>query len=151
MTATLPEPLEDVRRGAVTVVSLGFPATPAAVGVARESARRLLQDRGFDGERLEDALLVLNELTTNAVRHGRGWTEVWLSEVPSGLLLQVGDDLDEFGVPFGSEGNPAIAGLESEDGRGLFIVTTLCPQWGVAVNPEGGKWVWAVLPAETGV
>lgn len=85
------------------------------------------------------ALLVLSELTTNAVRHGR---------VP-GRYYEVrmaydGEKLIGIEVSDPSEGLPVItdATPDAESGRGLAIVGAFAEAWGVRERVVG-KTVWA--------
>ena len=92
-----------------------------------------------DGERLDDAALVLSELMGNAVRHADGDTvRVRLRRTDGVLRIAVED---------GSPARPAPrqASLEDESGRGLLIVDALSHRWGWRPLPTG-KVVWADVP-----
>jgi two-component sensor histidine kinase len=103
----------------------------------------------------EDALLVVDELVTNAVRHagaaaeafepGRGQPKVRTCAL---VLWVVGGDL-LVAVQDRSEQPPVLreVSLDAEDGRGLQLVAGLSDgRWGCALLPgRTGKVIWARL------
>ncbi|MEE1753585.1 ATP-binding protein [Streptomyces sp. SP18CS02] len=111
-----------------------------SVGRARAELRNALS--GWELSRIEDdALLVLSELLTNALRHacvpGRE-IETRFAPVPGGLRIEVHD---------ASETRPSMAvpGEDATGGRGLLLVDILARRWGVADGDGPGKLVWAEL------
>lgn len=97
---------------------------------------------------IEDAVLVVSELVTNAVRA--------CPREELGLLLRVDDctrpTILRIGVWDPDETVPSMpeADLMSEGGRGLFIVASLGTGHGVIRPKEGGKIVWADLALRKG-
>ncbi|SDJ34001.1 Anti-sigma regulatory factor (Ser/Thr protein kinase) [Frankineae bacterium MT45] len=90
---------------------------------------------------VEDAELLVSELVTNAVRHGRPEIALSLRANPSGIEVEVSDggDVSEV-VPV------ADPGPERTGGRGLRIVDAIAARWGVSVRrPAPGKTVWFQL------
>ncbi|BAL91021.1 hypothetical protein AMIS_58010 [Actinoplanes missouriensis 431] len=87
---------------------------------------------------LEDALLMLGELITNAIQHTVGDVVVEL-RTDGALRIAVSDPSNRLPVP-------RTPGPESENGRGLLIVERLAAGWGTAMLPAGGKQVWFELP-----
>lgn len=119
------------------------PYAPSSVALVR---RRLVA--GLAGqvpdEVLDDAALVVSELVANAVRHGAPL---------EGNALQVGWDvgcrcvrLSVVDGGCGPRGGIPDVGLDSEGGRGLFLVDALSGSWGVQPLDSRGSRVWAELP-----
>jgi anti-sigma regulatory factor (Ser/Thr protein kinase) len=116
----------------------------AAPGEARAWVRHALADAvgGYRiGEAvLDDALLIVSELVTNAVRSGCRKARLSCELDPPRLTVAVTDD--GAGWPELKRPTP----LET-NGRGLWIVTHLAAQSGVD-TADGGKRVWAQLMIE---
>ncbi|MCX4470176.1 Histidine kinase-, DNA gyrase B-, and HSP90-like ATPase [Micromonospora sp. MW-13] len=64
----------------------------AQVTELRHSVASCAHASGLDGQRLDDFVLAINELITNAVRHGggRGWLRLW--QQPGRLVCEVADN-----------------------------------------------------------
>jgi anti-sigma regulatory factor (Ser/Thr protein kinase) len=110
---------------------------------ARSSVRDLF--RGLvatDRERVislaDDVELVVSELVTNAVVHGTG---------PITLRVRVIDRFVSVGVQDCGSGVPRLPGADpsSEGGRGMAVVAGIVSDWGVRVDGDTGKEVWAIL------
>jgi anti-sigma regulatory factor (Ser/Thr protein kinase) len=118
----------------------------AGEGGAPRLARQWIADHlaGLvDDRRLEDALVVVSELVSNAVRHARTSMEVSLSvNLAGSVRIAVVDDAP----PFLAEPAPPPDASQS-GGRGLFFVDALSVRWGVEALPHG-KAVWAELDSE---
>jgi anti-sigma regulatory factor (Ser/Thr protein kinase) len=80
----------------------------------------------------DDIVLILDELVTNALVHGRPPVEVAV-RLDGALFIEVSD---------GGEAQPRITTTADEHGRGLRIVATLADAFGVTAH-EHGKTVWA--------
>jgi anti-sigma regulatory factor (Ser/Thr protein kinase) len=86
----------------------------------------------------QDAQLLVSEIVTNAVRHGRPNITLRLTLHPPGIGVAVHDFGP--GIPTAPTGEPD---LTSEGGRGLFIVAALASEWGIEPAISGtGKTVW---------
>ncbi|MFJ2739537.1 ATP-binding protein [Streptomyces sp. NPDC087440] len=109
--------------------------TPRAAALARTRARAQLTVFGWEGD-VEDAVLVVSELVTNAVRHAYApgrvpWLRLALLE-GGGLLVDVSDAVDGF-VP---------RDTSEEGGRGLQLVRNLGQlSWFLRAAPQCGKTV----------
>ncbi|MFF1406374.1 ATP-binding protein [Streptomyces sp. NPDC058294] len=116
-----------------------FPGLPEEVAHARHFVTALLADRGP----VEDAVLVVSELATNAVRHtlsgsagGRFFVIVCLED--DHVRIEVVDQ--------GSELVPHLchAADREEGGHGLRLLAAFAKNWGYTIWPDGRS-VWAEL------
>jgi hypothetical protein len=121
-------------------------AGTGSVRVARDFTAGTLQRWGV-GERLDDIVVVVSELLTNALRYtvpcpGSVWPRwpVRLGLLQPGpfVLCAVSDPSDE--VPA-----PKEPGSFGESGRGLHVVASLCDEWGCTEPGPMGKVVWALF------
>ncbi|MCX4787491.1 ATP-binding protein [Streptomyces sp. NBC_01221] len=110
-----------------------------SVPAAREFVRGAVADWGF-GARLDDVLLCVSELATNALVHGappgRGYlVRLLLEEGGAALRVEVHDS---------GGGQPGVREPDGESGRGLLLVAAVADRWGVGErNP--GKIVWCAF------
>jgi anti-sigma regulatory factor (Ser/Thr protein kinase) len=88
---------------------------------------------------IDDAVLVVSELATNAVIHGRSPFSVQMRRVGSNVRLEVVDDCSH-------EPSPAAAGQLASGGRGLSLVAAVSRDWGFD-RVDDGKSVWAEFDA----
>ncbi|MET8696263.1 ATP-binding protein [Streptomyces bauhiniae] len=131
---------------AVGRLSARYPKTRASVSKARDFARLFADGTGADGL-ADDLVLIVSELVTNAVLHGKTppgrQVEVTLDHSAGRVRVEVRDTGE--GIPRRRPSVPlAVAG------RGLEIVDALSEKWGVTEQVVG-KTVWAELvvnPAE---
>ena len=98
------------------------------------------------GTVLDDLLLIVSELSANAVMHGRSNFTLSLSADPGRVLIEVADDNPRL---------PQMVGAEATalSGWGLKLVDCLSNEWGVRTPTPSGKVVWAELrtpPRRTG-
>lgn len=112
--------------------------TGAPSAARRWTADRLraeLGDRSSVPDVIEDAVLCVSELVTNAVHAGCTHMRLELSVEPHGVRVGVEDD---------APGRPArrAAGVGDRTGRGLALVEAVSRRWGVDIV-ERGKLVWA--------
>lgn len=119
---------------------LVLPASSVSPAAAREWARRSGCPE-HAAELLDDALLLITELVTNAVLHGGP---------PILLAIECDDTALRVRVRDGSPEVPELraVGLEAEGGRGMTLVELLTSTWGVApvADDHGvGKEVWFEL------
>ncbi|MFD3911184.1 ATP-binding protein [Streptomyces sp. NPDC058603] len=116
-------------------------AVEQSVGHARTFAREYVTFTMGDTaeDHLDDVLLVVSEIVTNAVRYGTepgDSLRIVLDTAPGRVLVEVHD----------TRRRPPHFKPESEErqrGRGMFIVDALA-EWGVRDRPFG-KVVWAAI------
>ncbi|HEY1514815.1 MAG TPA: ATP-binding protein [Solirubrobacteraceae bacterium] len=118
-----------------TQFEANLPHTDAAPGIARRSLTAWLTPV-LESEELEVARLLVSELVTNAVVHGRGDVTLQAQFDDDRLLVEV---IDEGG---GFERTMRQHDFASIGGRGLAIVDTAASRWGIH---EGTTHVWFEL------
>jgi anti-sigma regulatory factor (Ser/Thr protein kinase) len=98
----------------------------------------VLAEWGLTGEPAEPALLVVTELLSNAIEHGRGPRRLSLELVDGAVRVEVRDDASR---------PPQLRPLEplQARGRGLRVVEALSSGWGWD-DDAPGKVVWAEVP-----
>jgi anti-sigma regulatory factor (Ser/Thr protein kinase) len=89
------------------------------------------------GSAVDDALLVVTELATNALRHGGGEPVLRLSVAGAEVRIEVFDD---------NPAPPVRRTAGADGGWGLTLVDRLSSAWGTARHGRG-KVVWCALPA----
>lgn len=117
---------------------LGLAADVHAPARARRLVEQAYRNRGL-GELGRDAVLVTNELVTNAVAHvGRGEVGLRVSFLRRYVRIEVSDE--------------GAAPRYSTPGYGLTMVAALSVRWGCVPERNGnGKVVWADLPLDRSV
>ncbi|MFD4790122.1 ATP-binding protein [Streptomyces sp. NPDC058459] len=144
--------------GVAVVVAQEVPASssmavahgPAGVGKARHRMRAQLRGGGVPEPVVDDAVLVLSELLSNACRHGRplGGTgdgavrADWRIDPRGRLIVEVTDG----GGP--TRPAPATPSVTAHGGRGLSIIDALADDWGVRDDVPGEVTVWVVVHAD---
>lgn len=83
---------------------------------------------------VDDAVLLVSEVVTNAVKHGHAPVRLCIECDPSGIVVSVED------------ASPELPRTRPHDrrrhsGRGLLLVQRLAAEWGVRLT-EHGKQVW---------
>ncbi|MER6844648.1 ATP-binding protein [Streptomyces platensis] len=122
-----------------------LPHIPEAVGLVRRRAQTVLTGWNLPPATIENAILVISELVTNALTHALPPAVLQLSrtasEGPRVLRIAVTD-----AGPAGAVPRPADGRTPAEHGRGNGIVSALATRHGTRVAP-GGITRWADLPA----
>lgn len=111
--------------------------------------REQLSRSGVSDSVVDDAVLILSELLSNACRHGRplGHGEIgdgdiraaWRVDKAGRLTVEVTDG----GGP--TRPIPATPSVTARGGRGLNIITSLAQDWGVRDGASGEVTVWVVV------
>ena len=112
-----------------------LPSDPTSVARARELACGWLLARGLD-DLIDTTELLVSELATNALRHGRGNIRLRLLR-DTKLVCEVWDN--GYAQP-----RQRRARDTDEGGRGLQLVSMLADRWGSRRTPSG-KTVWFEL------
>ncbi|MET8471853.1 ATP-binding protein [Streptomyces sp. NPDC004856] len=125
-----------------------MPALRSSARSARDTVRARLRSWEVPGDTCCDAVLLVSELTTNALLHTDS------AQVLCGLTL-TGDERS-LRIEIHDEGRTDEqprehrAGPGEESGRGLFLVRQLADRWGSGRSTRAeGKVVWAELTAFT--
>ncbi|MEU7365428.1 ATP-binding protein [Streptomyces hygroscopicus] len=116
-----------------------FTSVPSSVPRARRAAHAALGAWGLDRGSAGLVLLVVSELATNAVRHGRVPGRYFDVRIAYDAEKMVGVEVSDprEGCPFLADATP-----DDESGRGLAIVDALAEAWGIRERVVG-KTVWA--------
>jgi anti-sigma regulatory factor (Ser/Thr protein kinase) len=128
VAADFNQPLPDPPADAATI-----PVDFSSVRAARRFVAEQADRAGLAPDGIDSVTVAVNELVTNAVRHGGGSAElaVWLEQ--DHLVCQLSDE--------GSLTNPLAGRLpvppEAPGGRGLLLVNQLCDLVRVHASPAG--------------
>lgn len=130
--------------GAEREIIAAFAPELDSPGRARRLVTARLRQWGHEPAFMDEAALVISELTTNAVLHAESSFSIVVRARDSRLYIAVQDKR-----PLTTLAREQ--GLTVQPGHGLSIVDTLCTCWGVkeGVDEDGGgegKVVWAELP-----
>ncbi|MFL6137689.1 MAG: SpoIIE family protein phosphatase [Frankiaceae bacterium] len=129
-----PRALDEPAAGVELRFALAVSAPRAARKAAEETLRRWQVE---PTTKVENALIVVSELVTNAVRHARTDITVRLRCSDGRIVVEVGDHDSRL---------PRLAGdtADRESGRGLHMVAALAHRWGVR-PARTGKVVWVEM------
>jgi anti-sigma regulatory factor (Ser/Thr protein kinase) len=119
------------------VLALTLPGGSGAPAVARQALGEALDGRVSEHVH-DDALIIVSELATNAVRHGGARSEgeeleVHAALLPGALRLEVCDPGGGF--------EPGGHGPRADGGYGLQVLDRLATRWGVAGAAPVTVWV----------
>ena len=126
--------LLDVVRRVLDETRRRLPRDATSGRAARQMVSETLE-RWNDREPEDAVELLVTELVTNAIFHGRSEPEVALLLLPGAIRVEVADD---------SPTMPRLnrAELDAESGRGVALVEELASRWGAEPTQAGGKTVW---------
>ena len=123
--------------------SVSVPHARSSVSAARHALADELDANGVGTPMRDDAVLVLSELVSNAIKHA--------APLPSGdisVCWALRQDRLHLEITDGgalTRPQAAVAAVSSLGGRGLDIVRTVCSEWGVTEDGNAVT-VWADLP-----
>lgn len=135
-----------------TSSSMAVPHGPAGVGKARHRMREQLLGSGVSEPVVDDAVLVLSELLSNACRRrqtagargrGRRGRAGRLAHRQGGPASTV--EVTDGGGP--TRPIPATPSVTARGGRGLNIISALAQDWGVRDSASGEVTVWVIITA----
>ncbi|MEU6671696.1 ATP-binding protein [Streptomyces sp. NPDC046727] len=120
------------------------PPVPGAVSAVRRRVAAVLADWSVCPEIVDDALLVVSELATNAVIHARPPAELRLSWVRGDGDRTLRVEVTDQGPAIPGQ---SLAGIDpDEHGRGETIVHALATRHGIRLHADGVT-RWAELVA----
>ena len=123
------------RRPPMTELLLSLTAVPTAGGVARAALRERFAG-ALRRPTFADLELVVSELVTNAVDHGRGPIRLEVTQTTHEVRGSVADRGDGFAYQLRQLGG------DEDRGRGLAIVDVLATSWGIR---RGSTQVWFAI------
>jgi anti-sigma regulatory factor (Ser/Thr protein kinase) len=124
------------------------PASPALTWSLRDVAelpavraqlRRHAGSGAPDPDLLDQLVLALDEMASNALRHGGGEVRATVRLTDDAYLIEVSDQAA------GAPPTPAVGRDPSEGGLGLYLIAEMATEHGWYVE-SGHKFVWALLP-----
>jgi anti-sigma regulatory factor (Ser/Thr protein kinase) len=134
--------------GAVWPSASPPPASPALTWSLRDVAElptvraQLRRHAGAgipDPDLLDQLILALDEMASNALRHGGGDVRATVRMTDDAYLIEVSDQAAA------APPTPAIGRDPSEGGLGLYLIAEMATEHGWYVE-SGHKFVWALLP-----
>jgi anti-sigma regulatory factor (Ser/Thr protein kinase) len=124
-------------------VNLAVPFQAPSASVVRSELKQWLQSKGFRGETVDDARVVVSELVGNSVRHAHPLpvNQLVVSWAVEGndLVISVTDGGS------GTSPHPITATDTAVSGRGLSIVEALAAHWWVE-DDRGATTVHVRIP-----
>jgi DNA-binding NarL/FixJ family response regulator len=129
--------LESVGQRSGAEATVDLPCSLTSVATARRFVKESVAQWQLE-PLLDDALLIISELVTNAVTHAGSACRIRLSLTPARLRIDVFDN--GAGTP-----EPLPFSQTEEHGRGLYMVDAVTTAWGLEDLPGDGKLVWAEL------
>lgn len=112
-------------------ITLCAPAQPKSVGHLRKRASMIFSAWMLSTDETQAAELLISELLTNAVEHGRGEMTLAVARTASALEITVADH--------GEAARSTSPGDPDEHGRGLAIVAAIAQDLSIDKTPEGWR------------
>jgi len=114
------------------VASTTLPAHPASSRAARAFVAENLRTWGLDSA-IDDASLLVSELVTNAILHGRSPMELVVRRVKTRVRVEVFND---------GRRSPQARYPDAASGQGFSLVQAVATRWGVGDEDGAGSGVW---------
>jgi anti-sigma regulatory factor (Ser/Thr protein kinase) len=111
----------------------------AELPAVRAELRRHAATAASGPDLLDQLVLALDEMASNALRHGGGEVRATVRLTADAYLIEVSDQAA------GAPPTPAVGRDPSEGGLGLYLIAEMATEHGWYVE-EGHKYVWALLP-----
>jgi anti-sigma regulatory factor (Ser/Thr protein kinase) len=92
-----------------------------------------------DADLIDQLVLALDEMASNALRHGGGEVRATVRMTDDAYLIEVSDQAAT------APPTPAVGRDPSEGGLGLYLIAEMATEHGWYVE-AGHKFVWALLP-----
>jgi anti-sigma regulatory factor (Ser/Thr protein kinase) len=105
----------------------------------RAQLRRHVGIGAPDPDLLDQVILALDEMASNALRHGGGDVRATIRLTDDAYLIEVSDQAAT------APPTPAVGRDPSEGGLGLYLIAEMASEHGWYVD-KGAKFVWALLP-----
>jgi anti-sigma regulatory factor (Ser/Thr protein kinase) len=106
-----------------------------AITDARHDVAGCAASAGLDGLRLDGFVLAVNEIMTNAVRHGGGQGEIHLWRTAAGLTCVIHDSGN--GAPAARFNGHELPPTSAVGGRGLWLARHMCDTLRVESGSSG--------------
>ena len=111
----------------------------AELPAVRAQLRRHTVADASDADALDQLVLALDEMASNALRHGGGEVRATVRLTDEAFLIEVSDQAAT------APPTPAVGRDPSEGGLGLYLIAEMATEHGWYVE-SGHKFVWALLP-----
>ena len=111
----------------------------AELPAVRAQLRRHTVADASDADALDQLVLALDEMASNALRHGGGEVRATVRLTDEAFLIEVSDQAAT------APPTPAVGRDPSEGGLGLYLIAEMATEHGWYVE-AGHKYVWALLP-----
>ena len=136
---------------------VSFPPDGSVLRELRAKVRTIAADHGAEPAVCDNLALVVDELVNNAIEHGASYrrqrSDLSVRISPAGDRLMIeffdpempGDAVDELSRAL-TETTSGMPSLESERGRGLFLLTVYLEELRAESAPQGGlRLIGAIL------
>jgi hypothetical protein len=141
-----PAPSVDVPPVAGRQCRITLAPVPQSTRTARDFTIATLHGWSLD-DLIQDSVMVVSELVTNAIRHGTACSEGDAGDARVELSWWYQAGRLTCTITDGSVKQPVLepADRDAESGRGLQVVQALAIDWGWTALRTGGKSVWAAF------